>query len=1066
MHVLLALLAVQQAVPPPSSPVSDTAHVVIVATTDVHGRVLGWDYVRDVAGSGGLSRAATVIETLRAQYPEQVVLVDAGDLIEGNLFAGYFAERDSQRPHPVVDAFNALQYDVATPGNHEFDFGTGVLARVTGDATYHYVSANIFKGASDTLVYAPYVVVTRGGVKIGITGFTTPGVMVWDRTQVGGRIRVRPIAETAPLALRGLDLAGVDLKVVLIHSGLNEPSSYDTAGVGAENAALGLASIPLPAPRPDLVIVGHSHKEMRDYVVNGVHFVQPRNFALSLAVVHVSLVKETGQGGQGGQGSSGYRVRSMRPELISLATVAEQPRFVRRFTSAHERARAWAATPLGTASPGFSARYGRAEDTPLLDFINEVQRRRAGADLSAAADFDLAAGLPEGEVRERDVTGIYPYENTLRAVRISGNQLKAYLEQSARYFRTYQPGAPPINDSVPGFNYDVVSGVTYTIDMTKALGQRIHGLAYRGRAVAPADSFTLALNSYRQSGGGGYTMLQGARLVYDRGESIRDLLSQEIRTRRHLIVQGVFTPSWSVEPAEARTALRQAFTPTVAAVTRPDSTLLRVLAINDFHGALESQAWPWSAGRPVGGAAALKPWLDSLARVCYCTTIRLDAGDEMQGTPVSNFNFGRPAIAALNALGIDAAAIGNHEFDWTVDTLRARMAEARYRFVAANITDAAGTARPDWAAPFTVIQRGGSRVAVIGLALPATPETTSPRNVRGLAFGNGVQAVRRVLPQARAAGDYVIVVAHIGGFCDGDGAAAPLAPAACHGEIIDLARGLDSGSVDLIVSGHTHSLVNTVVNGIPIVQARSSGAGIAVVDFVRVSDAAGRRREVRARIDTPFADAVRLDPTLVDALRMSQLSISTITERPVARLGTDLRRTGDEYGLGRLIADAQRNVGKADVAIVNNGGIRADLAAGLATYGDLYRVEPFQNRLMRLAVSGKVLKQVLEHALTGNGPDAHVAGITVWYDPSNAAGRRIKKLRLANGKGVDDDQTYSLAVSDFLAAGGSGYTMLVGVPSAEVGVTDLDALIQYLAVLRQPISAPDDRRFYREGGGR
>src|SRR2546427_9078151 len=110
--------------------------------------------------------------------------------------------------------------------------------------------------------------------------------------------------------------------------------------------------------------------------------------------------------------------------------------------------------------------------------------------------------------------------------------------------------------------------------------------------------------------------------------------------------------------------------------TARDRPLLRVLAINDFHGALEPQVWPWSAGRPVGGAAALKPWLDSLARGCFCTTIRLDAGDEMQGTPVSNFNFGRPAIAALNAYGIDAAAIGNHEFDWTVDTLRARMAEA------------------------------------------------------------------------------------------------------------------------------------------------------------------------------------------------------------------------------------------------------------------------------------------------------------------------------------------------------------------------------------------------------
>src|SRR2546425_1192425 len=962
MYLLLTVLAVQQPAPPLASPVSDTAHVVIVATTDVHGRVLGWDYVRDAAAPGGLSRAATMVETLRAQYPEQVVLVDAGDLIEGNLFAAYFAERDSQRPHPVVDALNAMQYDAATPGNHEFDFGTAVLARATGDATYHYVSANIFKGASDTLVYPPHVVVTRGGVKIGITGFTTPGVMVWDRSQVGGRIRVRPIAEAAPPAMRRLDLAGVDLKVVLIHSGLNEPSSYDTAGVGAENAALGLASIPLPAPRPDLVIVGHSHKEMRDYVVNGVHFVQPRNFALSLAVVHVSLVKET----------SGYRVVSMRPELIPLATVAEQPRFVRRFTAAHERVRAWAATPLGTAGPGFSARYGRAEDTPLLDFINEVQRRRAGADLSATADFELGAGLPEGEVRERDVSGIYPYENTLRAVRISGDQLKASLEQAARYFRTYQPGAPLINDSVAGFNFDIVGGVTYSIDLTQAPGRRIRGLAFRGRAVAPADSFTLALNSYRQSGGGGYTMLQGARVVYDRGESIRDLLAAEIRTRRLLTVQGAYSPSWSVGPAEAHAALRQAFTPSAPTVPRPDSTLLRVLAINDFHGALEPQAWPWSDGRPVGGAAALKPWLDSLARACYCNSVRLDAGDEMQGTPVSNFNFGRPAIAAMNALGIDAAAIGNHE----------------------------------------------------------------------------------------------IVVAHVGAFCDGDGAAAPLGPAACHGEIIDLARGVDSGSVDLIVSGHTHSLVNTVVNGIPIVQARSSGAGIAVVDFVRVSGAGGARREVRARIETPFADRVRPDAALVDALRLSQASVSVITDRPVVRFGAELRRTGAEYGLGRLIADAQRNIAKADVGLVNNGGIRADVAAGLATYGDLYRVEPFQNRLMRLAVSGKVLKQALEHALAGDGPDAHVAGIVVWYDASKPPGRRVQRLRLANGKGVDDGRTYTLALGDFLAAGGSGYAMLQGAPSGEVGVTDLDALIQYLAVLRQPVSTPDDRRFYREGGSR
>src|SRR5437773_1985459 len=965
MRVLLALLVAAQnpvvpAPPPPPSPTPDTAHLVIVATTDVHGRVLGWDYVHDVAAPGGLARAATILETLRAQYPDQVVLVDAGDLIEGNLFAAYFARRDQERPHPLVDALNAMQYDAATPGNHDFDFGPSVLARALQDATYRYVSANVYRGGTDTLLYAPYSVIERAGVKVGITGFTTPGVMVWDRGPLGGRVRVRRIEETAPAALQRLEQAGAEVRVVLIHSGLGEPASYDTTGVGAENAALSLAGI---VPRPDVVIVGHTHREVRDYVVNGVHFVQPKNGALSLAVVHAWLTREPGTGDRG---PGAYRVTSVRADLLPLTSTPELPRFTRRFAAAHERVRTWAATPLGSAGPGFSGRFARAEDTPLLDFINEVQRRRAGADLSAAADFDLDAGLPEGEVRMRDVAGIYPYENTLRAVRISGRQLREYLEHAARYFRTYQPGAPIVDDSVPGSNYDVVSGANYDVDLSQPPGQRIRGLAFRGRPVQPTDSFTLALASYRQEGGGGYTMLQGA--------------------------------------------------------------------------------------------PALKPWLDSLARACGCTTVRLDGGDEMQGTLLSNFSFGLPAIATLNAFGIDAATIGNHEFDWSVDTLRARMAGAKYRFLAANITDSGGTARPEWAEPWTLIQRGGLKIAVIGLALRATPTNTAPRNVRGLAFGDGAAAVRRVLPRARAAADFVIVVAHEGAFCDGAPGPDPVPAGACHGEIVDIARGLDSGTVDLIVSGHTHSLVNTVVHGIPIVQARSSGAGIAVVDFVRVR---GTERQVRARIETHYADQVRPDAALADTLRPYQRDIETVTGRSVARIKTELRRGGEEYALGRLIADAQRNMTKTDVALVNSGGIRADLAAGTVTYGDLYQMQPFQNRLVRLFVQGKILTAALEHAVAGDRADAHASGLEVWYDPRKRVGHRVTKVRLANGRGLDDGRTYTVAVSDFLAAGGSGYTMFRGLPAEDLGLVDLDALIQYLAVLRPPVEAPGDARVHR-----
>src|ERR1044071_156290 len=185
MHIIAALcLAFQAAAASP-----DTAHIVIVATTDVHGRALGWDYVRDAASPGGLSRAATALETLRAPYPASLVLVDAGDLLQGNPFAAFYARDDKRQPQPIVDALNALQYDAVTPGDHDFDFGLDFLRRAAGDATYHYVSANVVSDSGKTL-FAPTVMLARGPIKIGITGLTTPSTNLWDRAQLG-RYHVR-----------------------------------------------------------------------------------------------------------------------------------------------------------------------------------------------------------------------------------------------------------------------------------------------------------------------------------------------------------------------------------------------------------------------------------------------------------------------------------------------------------------------------------------------------------------------------------------------------------------------------------------------------------------------------------------------------------------------------------------------------------------------------------------------------------------------------------------------------------------------------------------------------------
>ena len=160
---LTLLLALQQ---PLVARSPDTAHVVIVATTDVHGRIRGWDYAKDQEAPGGLSRAATMLESLRSRYPDAVVLVDAGDLIQGNAFATYFARQDRRHPHPLIDALNSLQYDAAIPGNHEFNFGLGVLQDAARDATFPYLSANITRGSSDSLLFAPSAVIQREGVRI------------------------------------------------------------------------------------------------------------------------------------------------------------------------------------------------------------------------------------------------------------------------------------------------------------------------------------------------------------------------------------------------------------------------------------------------------------------------------------------------------------------------------------------------------------------------------------------------------------------------------------------------------------------------------------------------------------------------------------------------------------------------------------------------------------------------------------------------------------------------------------------------------------------------------------
>jgi 2',3'-cyclic-nucleotide 2'-phosphodiesterase (5'-nucleotidase family) len=347
------------------------------------------------------------------------------------------------------------------------------------------------------------------------------------------------------------------------------------------------------------------------------------------------------------------------------------------------------------------AAAARAEPTPIVNFINAVQRKRSGADLSATPAFDLRAGFDSGTIHMTDLLALYPFDNSLRAVRVSGGQLKAYLEQSARYFRADPVGRISISDSMPGYNYDIVAGARYDIDLRRPEGDRIRNLEVRGRPVRPTDQFTMALNSYRQSGAGGYPMLRDAPVVYDKGENIRDLLLEAIRSQGTIDPADYADRSWRIVPEGSALAVRGLFR--IQARPLPqgprDTILLRILATSDLHGALLPRPSLTGADRPTGGVAAIAGLMDSLATDCHCPTLRLDAGDAMQGTVISNLTRGRAMVDVLNRLGIAAAALGEHDLDWSLDTLRRRMSEARFPWLAANVFDSAGGSRPEWITP-------------------------------------------------------------------------------------------------------------------------------------------------------------------------------------------------------------------------------------------------------------------------------------------------------------------------------------------------------------------------------
>jgi 2',3'-cyclic-nucleotide 2'-phosphodiesterase/3'-nucleotidase len=524
----------------------------VLGTTDLHGHALNWDYFTDAEyddathNDVGLAKVATLVEAARAEKGhDRTLLIDAGDIIQGTQLSYYYARvepitGDRKGPrHPMALAMNHMRYDAAALGNHEFNYGIPLLRAFQEQCDFPLLAANAVDATTLKPAFPPYLVKElrvpgHPPVKVGVLGLTNPGIAVWDKANVQGRMAFPGLVEQAKVYVPKLRALGCDVVICTDHSGLDGGTSYGDAVPYPENASSLVAA---QVPGIDAILVGHTHVERpQTLVVNEqtgrtVVLSEPLMWGMRLSVFDIDLVRERGR----------WQVASVTAEVRNANTVEEDPVVAKLVRAEHEKVVAYVNQVVGTCTAAMSAAESTYKDTPIIDFINLVQSDTVTAALagtqyadlpvlSEASPFSRTAAIPAGQVSLRDVAGLYVYENTLDAKILTGAQVKDYLEWSARYFAQTAPDAPvdlaelTNAGNIPDYSYDVLSGVSYDIDIAQPAGSRIVNLTHDGKPVDPAARFVLAVNNYRSSGGSNYPHVAAAQSVWSSSDEIRNTI--------------------------------------------------------------------------------------------------------------------------------------------------------------------------------------------------------------------------------------------------------------------------------------------------------------------------------------------------------------------------------------------------------------------------------------------------------------------------------------------------------------------------------------------------------------